>query len=215
MRRDYADCPTEQIAHRLARTARQVYSKAKNLGLRKSAGYLSSAAACRLTGDDARGREQRFKPGHATWNKGLRGVTGKHPNTVKHHFRPKNRPHTWVPVGSFRMHDGLVERKVSDTGYPPRDWVGVHRLVWTAAHGPVPPGHVVVFRPGRHSVDPERITIDSLECIDRRELMRRNSVHRHGHEIYRAAQLRGAITRQINRRLRAEQQQHEQGSKGT
>jgi hypothetical protein len=34
-----------------------------------------------------------------------------------------------------------------------RNWVAVHRLVWEQAHGPVPPGHIVVFRPGRHTTD--------------------------------------------------------------
>lgn len=196
LRARYPHEPTAVLAAELGRTERMVYSQAKNLGVRKSEAYLASPAAC------------QFRPGFTPWNKGVKGATGKHPNTAAHHFKPGNRPHTWVPVGTLRVSpDGYLQRKLSDTGYWPRDWVGVHRSVWEAAHGPVPEGRVVVFKAGRRTTDAARITPDALECITRRELMQRNSVHRHGSEIYRAAQLRGAITRQINRRLRAEQQQ--------
>lgn len=208
MRATYADTPTKQIAAQLGRSEKMVYSKAKNIGLRKSEAYLASEAACRLRQGDAVGYNHRFKRGGAPWNKGLKGATGTHPRTVAHHFKPGNRPHTWVPVGSTRIADGCyLQRKLSDTGYAPRDWVSVHRHVWEAAHGPVPKGSVVVFKPGRHTTDEARITLDALECITRRELVHRNSVHRHGPELQRLSQLRGAITRQINRRLRAQQEQ--------
>lgn len=210
MHATYADTPTEAIARQLGRSARMVYSKAKNLGLRKSAAYLASEAACRLRRGDAVGYNHRYKPGAAPWNKGLQGVTGTHPRTMANHFKPGHRPHTWVPIGSTRIVDGCyLQRKVSDTRCAPRDWVSVHRLVWAAAHGPVPKGSVVVFKAGRATTDEARITLDALECITRRELVRRNSVHRHGPELQRLCQLRGAITRQINRRLREQQQAQE------
>ena len=43
------------------------------------------------------------------------------------------------------------------------------------------------------------------ELVTRAELMRRNSMHRHGPELARITQLRGCITRQINRRTRAQE----------
>lgn len=206
LRRDYAHTLTEQIAQLLGRTAKQVYSRAKNMGLRKSAEFLSSAASERMRRGELPGEgfiRHRFQPGQVPWNKGLKGSTGKHPNTVARHFKPKNRPQTWLPVGSLRIKDGRLERKVTDTGHTPADWVGVHRIVWTEAHGPVPPGKVIVFKRGRLSVDPEHITPDALECIDRRELMARNSLHTHyTPEIARLIQLRGALNRKINRLAR-------------
>lgn len=211
LRARYPHEPTAVLAAELGRTEKMVYSQAKNLGVCKSAAYLASPAACRLRRGDQVGAPWQFRPGFTPWNKGVKGSTGTHPNTVACHFRPGNRPQTWLPVGTVRIsRDGCLQRKLSDTGYGPRDWVSVHRSVWEAAHGPVPKGSVVIFKPGRHTVDESRITLDAVECVTRRELMARNSVHRHGNEIYRAAQLRGAITRQINRRLRAEQQQAEQ-----
>ena len=116
-------------------------------------------------------------------------------------FKAGQLPHTWKPVGSLRItDDGYLQRKVTDTRYPPRDWVPVHRLVWEAAHGPVPPGHVVVFKPGRHTVVEAAITPDAVELLTRGELMKRNSVHNLPKELVELVQLRGALNRKINAR---------------
>ena len=106
------------------------------------------------------------------------------------------------PIGTLRInYDGYLDRKVSDLPGPPhRRWHPVHRLVWEAAHGPVPKGHVVVFLPGKFSNIEHEITLDRVELITRRELMRRNSVHTvQPPELARITQLRGALARQINR----------------
>ena len=48
-------------------------------------------------------------------------------------FKPGNRPWTHRPVGAQRItKDGYLQRKVSDTGYTPRDWTGEHILMWEA-----------------------------------------------------------------------------------
>lgn len=90
---------------------------------------------------------------------------------------------------------------------PVRRWIPVHRLVWEAAHGPIPSGHAVVFRPGQHSVDERAITLDKLELVTRAELMRRNSYHtNYPPELKKLVQLRGALVRKINHRSRKETQ---------
>ena len=78
-------------------------------------------------------------------------------------------------------------------------WKPVYRLVWEAAHGPIPPGFAVCFKPGRRTAELAEITEDALELVSRRELMLRNSFHRYGPEIAKLVQLRGALTRQIRR----------------
>ena len=208
VRRNYPHFPTKQIAEQLGRTIGQVYSAAERLGLRKTDAYLASDAACRLRRGEGVGIEHRFAKGMTPWNKGLAGSTGLHPNTAAHHFRPgaiSGRAARLVhPLGTLRINaDGVLERKVAETPGPSHvRWHPIHRLVWEAAHGPVPSGHVVVFCPGLKTTKLDEITLDRLECITRAENMRRNSTHRHGIEIHRLAQLRGAITRQINKRLR-------------
>jgi hypothetical protein len=92
--------------------------------------------------------------------------------------------------------DGYLQRKISDSHITRRDYVGWHHLVWRMHDREIPPGHALVFRDG----DRTNCDINNLECISRGELMRRNSVHNYGPEIATLTQLRGAITRQINRR---------------
>ncbi len=208
LRELYPQHDAAEIAARLGVSAKQVLSKAHNMGLRKPREWIAERARMRALDPQHPMRAHQFQPGHSTWNTGKPGSTGLHQHTQQHWFRPGHKPHTWRPIGTHRMvSGGVLQVKVSDTGYPPRDWVSVARLVWEQANGPVPAGHVVRFRDGMATQQPELVTLDRLECVSRAENMRRNSVHRHGGELASVAQLRGAITRQINKRLREQQGQ--------
>ena len=46
----------------------------------------------------------------------------------------------------------------------------------------------------------KEITLDKVECISLADNMRRNTCHQYGPEIAKLIQLRGAVTRQINKR---------------
>lgn len=203
----FANTRTDEIAAKLGRTYRQVAMKAWCLGLRKSAEYLVGPDAHRF--DGKKGAGTRFQAGLTPWNKGKSGTTGLHENCRATQYGPGNMPHTWKPVGTERIDDGILMRKVSDTRVKKVDWQPVHVLVWSAANGPVPEGHVVIFRPGCKTAIAEEITADRLECVSRADLMRRNSFLRFGQDIAKAIQLRGAITRQINQRAKHEQQDHQ------
>lgn len=192
LRISYPDTPTVEIAARLGRGIRATYEKANALGIGKSAAFLASSRAGRF--DGVRGLPTRFKPGQTPWNKGTHFSAGG--RSAETRFRKGQKPHTWNPVGHERItKDGILQRKVSDTGCTPRDYKAVHTLVWEAAHGPVPKGHIVVFR----DRDRRNFALANLECISRTENMRRNSVHRLPKEVAQAVQLRGALNRKINR----------------
>jgi hypothetical protein len=206
LRRDFANKRTADIAAALGRTYSATAQKATQLGLTKSAAYLASEAACRLRGDA--GAACRFVKGQQPWNKGVKGSTGTQEACRAHHFkkgRPASDTNSWVPVGTVRVDkDGTPVRKVSDDVSLPRRlrWVPVPRLVWIEAHGAIPDGMTVVFKPGRKTSVETDITADALELVSRAELMRRNSYHRYGQEISSLVQLRGAISRQINKRAK-------------
>lgn len=204
LRQHYAGTPTAALAQALGRTAGQVYQAADRYGLKKSAASLESDAACRLRRGDNVGADHRFTKGQAAWNKGVKGSTG---GANSSSFKAGNKPKTWVPVGATRVdeRDGYVVRKVSDTGSRKADWRPLHVLAWEAANGPVPAGSIVVFKPGRKTTDVDAVTTDAIECITRRENMLRNTYHRYGPEVAKLVQLRGAITRQINKRAEHEQ----------
>lgn len=192
----YADTPTVQLAAELGRQVSSVYTLADRLGLKKSPEYMSERHGAHVA---KVGAATRFAPGIVPWNKGTHFVAGG--RSAETRFKPGQRGTKWVPIGTYRINsEGYLDRKVADTGYPPRDWCSVHRLVWIEAHGPVPADHVVTFRPGRRTHELEAITLDAIECIPRRELLNRN---RMPPELQKLVQLRGALTRQINKRSKA------------
>jgi hypothetical protein len=196
----YPNTPTQEIARRLGRKITAVYAAAAARGLKKTKDFMREFHAVRLQGPNGAGVASRFKPQQTPWNKGISyQPTGR---TSENWFSPGNRPHTWVPVGTYRVNaDGYLDRKIRENANQ-GNWERVHRLVWIEHHGPIPPGRIVVFRDGLRTVKLEEITIDRLELLTRSQLMARNSVHRFGEEIFRVHQLRGALTRMINRRSR-------------
>lgn len=187
---DYADTKTADLAVRIGRTEKSCANKAKMLGLRKSAAWLSSVASGRIQAQGSQAGLMRFQAGHTPWNKGR-----PHPNRSATKFKPGAVPANRLPVGHIRINsDGYQDIKVAPG---PRQWVALHRWNWQQAHGAYPkPGMALVFKDGNRM----NAGLANLELVDRLELMRRNSVHTvHSPEVARLAQLIGVV----NRKLRA------------
>lgn len=203
VRKLYANTPTVELAELVDRTVAQVHGKAKMLGLKKSAKHLASPAACRLRRGDNVGAAYRFRKGNVPANKGRRRPGFTAGDMAKTQFKKGQRSRSWLPIGSERWsHDGYLRRKMTDTGYPPRDWVAVHLLIWQEHNGPVPAGYILAFRDG----DKKHIAIDNLELITRRERMRRNTIHNLPESIKTTVLALGRLRRRINRESRHEKQ---------
>lgn len=208
--RDYPDALTSDLARSMGLTVTQIYNVAHRLGLKKSPAFYESDKSTRIR----RGKQcpamiaTRFAKGQKPWNKGTNFDSGG--RSIETRFKKGCRPHTWKPIGSERINaDGYLDRKISDTGYPPRDWQGVHRIVWVETHGQIPKGSIVVFKnPTLRTTVAEDITLDKLECITRVENMQRNSYHRYPKPIAQLIQLRGALNRKINKRDRDREEQN-------
>lgn len=212
VRRLYPDHTADVVARVLGRHVRSVYQKAAALGLEKSEAFNASDRSGRIK----RGKQNpamvasRFQAGHSTWNKGTNWVAGG--RSAETRFKKGRSPQearNYKPVGSLRLSkDGYLERKVNDTDpVPARRWVAEHRLVWEAAFGPIPPGHIVVFRPQMKTAVLDLVTADRLECISRGENANRNHPRNKSPELAKLVQLKGAITRQVNRINREAQEQ--------
>ena len=159
----------------------------------------------------ASGRLQRgasqatqFKPGQTPWNKGKPGTTGTQEGCRATQFKPGIVPQNYLPVGGLRTgKDGLLEIKVTDEHpTPARRWHSLHRYMWERANGPTPEGHIIVFKPGSRTADPEQITLGCLECISRAENARRNHPINVSPEFAKLTQLKGAINRRLNRMIK-------------
>jgi hypothetical protein len=106
------------------------------------------------------GRDGRFRPGNVPFNKGRKGVVQ---GGVETQFKPGHLPWNYRPVGSERINpDGYAEVKTAD----PDVWKGRHIIIWEAANGTVPPGHVIIFADGTR----KNLVPDNLLVVSRREL---------------------------------------------
>ena len=202
LERLYPDTSNDVLGRVFGRQAKAVALKARAMGLKKSEQFMASSAG-------------RIKPGQTPWNKGVKGSTGTQEACRATQFKPGRAPQdapNYRPVGSFRItKDGYLEQKVTDDQgiYPARRWVAFHRIVWERENGHVPHGHIVVFRPGMLTTDPEMVTVDRLECITRSENMLRNTYHRYGKEVAQLIQLRGVITRKIREKEKELEHEHQ------
>lgn len=194
---------TEDVAFLLGVPSGVVSRKATSLGLSKSAEYLACPASGRLRKGDGRGAGTLFNPGHKPWNKGLKFSAGG--RSVETRFAPGLTPHNTMPIGSYRYDkNDVLMRKISNhPGNNSKRWRTVHELVWVEAHGPLPPKHIVVFKPGMRTNVLAEITLDKVECISLVENMKRNTRHRMPKEINDLIALKAALTRQINKRTRS------------
>lgn len=201
LRDHYAKYSAAVLAVVLKRGQSAVYGKAKKMGLEKPPEWMAQTARERSMSPEHGSKLHKFKPGHKPWSTGTKGVAGVHPNSRRTQFKPR-APHearNYIQIGGHRVNsDGYVCRKVRDDGPPQNRFVPVHRLVWIEAHGEIPFGHVVVFRRGMRTTDPAAITVDRLELLTNAQNLERNRLPP---ELQRIAQLRGALTRAINKRI--------------
>jgi hypothetical protein len=190
LRELYPDTRTDKLAEMFNCKLYQMYGVARRLGLKKSEAYLASPDASRLRRDSSCGIQHRFKPGHTSWNKGLKGINTGGEAT---RFRPGQMPHNHVPVGTVvKDSEGYLKIKLAE----PRTWKYLHRKNWEDVHGPTPKEMVLVFK-DRNS---ENCDIENLELLTRKQNMLRNSVHNYPEEIKEVIRIRASLVRKINRK---------------
>lgn len=216
LRRFYAVLKTEDIAALLGKSARRVYAKAHAMGLKKSPEYLASVHSGRVQRghQDPRLQGTQFKKGLVPWNKGLKGLTheGSKATQFKKGAMSGAAQHNYVPIGSYRISgDGHLEQKMTDDPsiVPALRWKPVSRIVWERDKGPIPAGHLVVFKRGQKTTELELITVDRLDCITRAENARRNHWTNLHPELAAVVPIKGAITRHVNRINRAAREAEE------
>lgn len=202
LRRNYADSLTEDIAIAIGRPVDRVYAMAHKLGLHKTSEFNSRTASDRQQALLAAGKHKGFPKGNVPANKGRKNPGWSAGNMASTWFKKGGKPCTTLPVGSYRVNgDGFLEVKFGEAPGPyTMRWKPVHRMVWERAHGPIPKGHVLRFKPGRHTTRLEEITLDAIELLTHAQNLALNSVHNLPKELVKVVQLRGVLNRQINKR---------------
>jgi hypothetical protein len=203
----YPFCTTQELANFLGTSMAVVWAKSSRLNLKKDPCYLLLGKSGRIEHgkQPIKSVETQFKKGHLPLNKGAKGwqAGGR---SVETRFKKGQNPMNTMPVGAYRIvtfKNGMqyVEQKFSDArGAPNKRWKVVHRAVWEQHYGSIPPGHVVTFKNGMHTIEPEKITIDVLDCITLAENMKRNSILLLPKNLQEIIKINGQIKRAINNR---------------
>lgn len=196
----YPDTPMPALMREFGCSRSSIYKQAVKLGVKRSKEYLLNSGR-KIKPGERRGKATEFRSGHEPWNKGLHVCVGG--NSIKTQFKKGRKPQTWVKIGSERItKGGFIQRKVTDTGYPPKDWQSLHRLIWQEHNGPIPKGQVITFQDGdKRNFDP-----GNLVCISQADNMRRNSVHKLPEALVEVVMAKARLQRQINKRMKHEKQ---------
>lgn len=206
----YPHRPMKEIVSAVGHSESSCYHVANKLGLKKTPAYMQKMLGRVSNKLTESGKAHRFTKGHAPANKGLRRP-GYAPGRMRETQFKKGQMAVaarkkWVPIGTEVRDDaGYLKRKVSDDRAKASrfNWRHVHVLLWEQAYGPVPPGYAVKFIDG----DRGRVVLGNLCLVSRADLARLNVMwNRYPRELCEVIQLRGALKRRINRRLRNEEQ---------
>ncbi|SDJ20462.1 HNH endonuclease signature motif containing protein [Natribacillus halophilus] len=105
--------------------------------------------------NNMQGHETRFKKGHKTWNKNMKGINlgGQEGWFKKGHMPPSH-----LPVGSESVQEGEVLIKTDE----PNVWEKKHRWLWEKHYGDIPDGHAISFKDGNSL----NVTLDNLFAVN-------------------------------------------------
>jgi hypothetical protein len=105
------------------------------------------------------GMDGRFKKGHVSPNKGVKGLHKVGPSG----FKKGNKPHNYMPIGSERISgEGYIYVKIGDPGI----WKSKHTIIWEEENGPIPKGHVLIFADGNRL----NVKLDNLLLVTKTQL---------------------------------------------
>lgn len=172
----YQEEDSHKIARQLRRPVRSIYQKALSLGLKKSKDYIRRT--CHILEN---GKNTRFKKNHVPANKGTKGLMKANRTSFVKGNLPGNT-----------KHDGFITKRIyhqknGDVRYyywiriAQGKWIPYHRKLWEDVHGPIPPGHIVVFK-DKNSLN---CVFENLELITLQQNANRNHAHQYDLETAR------------------------------
>jgi hypothetical protein len=109
---------------------------------------------------------KRWEKGHVPPNKGMKGC---YAGSEKSWIRPGHPCYRAkeIPLGGEKIDSsGYVRVKVRMKGPPARRWKSKASIVWEAANGPVPKGHVISYADG----DRQNCALGNLMLVSRGEM---------------------------------------------
>jgi len=185
---------TNELCIALGRSYSSVSGRAYLLGLNKSEKFMKSEQSGRIPKLSQFGKKYQFEKGHVPLNKGRKWEEYMSPSAIEKSmatlFKKGIVPHNTKHDGYTRItKDGYIEVRVAKGKF-----MAVHRLVWEECNGPIPNGMIVVFK----DKNPLNAAIENLECIDRSENMKRNTIYRYPTEVVSTIRALSKLKKAIN-----------------
>jgi hypothetical protein len=152
----YAGTQNSEIASALGIPIKSVEGKAYFLRLKKDKAFWKTLPRPKVNAG-------AFKPGHTSWNKGLKGVCVGGEETQ---FKKGDLPHNTRPMGSLRISFRLnkpKEKPCLEIKVGHKKWIPYARYVFAQYYGEIPKGMIIRHINGK--VFDNRL--ENLECISR------------------------------------------------
>lgn len=186
IKKNYCNKYTIEIATKLNRSVRSVYQAANTLGLKKTKEFMQIALERESQKLKIVGTNTRFKPGHSTYNKGQKMSKEVYEAVKVSMFKKGNEPHNMKYDGHERIcaKDGYVYIRITKGKY-----VLKHRLVWEQHNGPIPKGHIIIFK----DKNKLNLNIDNLQMVTLRENMLRNTLTKYPKELQQLIKLNNKL----------------------
>lgn len=190
---EYLITPVKRLADKINKSDTYVKGRLTKLGLKIPAEII-----------EQRKIDSRRKPGDVPKNKGLKQSDYMSPEIIERtlatRFKKGQTPHNAI---GFKDGDIVTRHNHKDRNSQPYKWIRLgkgkwemyHVNLWKKENGPVPDGHIIVFK----DKNTMNVAIENLECITKRENMIRNSIHQYPEELKKTIQTLSIITRKINR----------------
>ena len=199
IREHYASMSAREIAEARGMSKTTISAIAQRLGLHKTREWIAERARLRSSDPNHGGRKTRFMKGCTPFSKGRKIEEWMSPegiaNSSKTRFKKGQPSLNGRPVGSERVNvDGYIEVKIAE----PNKWRQKQRVVWEAAHGPVPADSVVSFKDGNK----QNCELSNLRVMTKADNLRRTSLHNYPEEVREVIHMRAVLRRHINTQKR-------------
>jgi len=193
----FPDNPTKLIAEKLNRNIKSVYTMAYKYNLYKSDEYLKTTLKIICRQSALKNTSGQWTKGHQPINKGMRwdefmSKEGQQ-RSFQTTFKAGHLPHNTKT-------DGQVTIRIDKRGVKNQfirlslaKWIPLSHYNWIQANGPIPKGHIVVFK-DKNTLNAK---LENLELITKAENCRRNSIMRFPPELRSTIKALGKLKKTI------------------
>ena len=109
-------------------------------------------------------------------------------------FKKGRRNFNELEDGAITIREDKSKRPYKFIRIAKAKWKSYQVHVWEQAHGPIPPGHVIIFK----NYDTLNCELSNLEMITKSENMLRNSIHNYPEDIKEAIYTLRKLKKKIN-----------------